>query len=100
MTVEPLFDDLIHNPVRLRICGMLRRVDAVSFTTLQEVLGVSKPTLSKHLSALADAGYLTMDKLASDERSDRRRVAWAGMTRAGRTAFDGHIAALREITTP
>lgn len=95
-----VFDELIHNPVRLRICGMLRRVDAVSFTTLQEVLGVSKPTLSKHLSTLADVGYLTMDKQASDARADRRRIGWVRLTEAGQVALDGHVAALREITAP
>ncbi|WP_127127597.1 transcriptional regulator [Georgenia sp. SYP-B2076] len=99
MATEPLFDELVHNPVRLRICALLRQVDALLFSTMRETLDVSKPTLSKHLRTLAEAGYLTMNKVPSGEREDRRRVGWIRLSPAGRDAFDGHIAALQQITT-
>lgn len=95
---EPAFDELIHAAVRLRACGLLRPVDALSFATLRDSLGLTAPTLSKHLRALSDAGYVAMDRQPSATRGDDRRVAWVRLTPLGRAAFDGHVAALRQIT--
>ncbi|MHA7281908.1 transcriptional regulator [Arthrobacter sp. TMS2-4] len=92
------FDDVIHAPLRLRICGLLRPVDRLDFAVLRTALEVSDATLSKHLKTLAEAGYLVSDKTASTERSDARRVMWLSLSRAGRAAFDGHIQALRDIS--
>lgn len=80
------FDDLIHASVRLRICGLLQKVDHLDFTVLRETLGVSDATLSKHLKA------------ASLERRDARRLTWLSLTKAGTEAFDAHVHALRAIT--
>ncbi|WNB86906.1 transcriptional regulator [Cellulomonas sp. ATA003] len=98
MPVEARPDEIVHNIVRLRICGLLRPVEALTFAALGETLGLSKPALSKHLRVLTDAGYTTMTRSASDERGDRRQITWVRLTRDGRRAFDGHVAALREIT--
>ncbi len=91
------FDDVIHAPLRLRICGILRRVERLDFAVLKSALDVSDPTLSKHLRTLHEAGYVASDKAASAGRSDARRVMWVSLTRAGRSAFDAHIRALAEI---
>ncbi len=107
MSVEPhpvrnphglAFDEVIHAPVRLRICGLLRPVDALSFVVLRDTLELTPATLSKHLKVLTDSGYVSMDKTASRERADFRRMAWVRLTPAGRTAFDGHVVALQAIT--
>ena len=95
---EPAFDEIIHARMRLRICGLLRPVDALSFVVLRDTLDLTPATLSKHLKVLTDAGYVTMDKTASRERVDLRRVAWVRLTPMGRDAFDGHVAALQAIT--
>lgn len=98
MTSAPRFDDLIHAPVRLRLCGLLRPVEALSFQVLAETLDLTSVNLSKNLKVLTEAGYVTVDKRASTERTDARRVAWVRLTAQGRTAFDAHVAMLKEIT--
>ena len=91
------FDDLIHAPVRLRICGVLRQVEQMDFAVLRDTLDVSDATLSKHLKTLTEAGYVSLSKAASVSRSDARRLTWISLTRAGRNAFDAHLRALHEI---
>lgn len=95
--VEARFDELIHFPARLRMCGLLRHVDALAFRVLEEALELPAPQVSRHLKALSEAGYVTVSKTASSERSDSRRVAWVRLTPAGREALDRHMAALQHI---
>jgi DNA-binding MarR family transcriptional regulator len=87
------FDDLIHAPARLRICAALDHVREIEFGTLQNLLGISKSALSKHVSVLAEAGYVTQRRAVRDTR---QRV-WIRLTDAGRTAYRRHVAALRQI---
>lgn len=94
---EARFDDLIHAPLRLRICGLLYPVDHLDFAVLRTTLEVSDATLSKHVKTLVMAGYVVSAKTASDDRSDARRVMWLSLTQPGRAAFDAHIRALRDI---
>lgn len=96
----PTFDDVIHAPMRLRICALLRRVDALSFVVVRETLDLTPAALSKHLRVLTDSGYVTMDKTSSEDRLDRRRVTWVRLTPSGRDAFDNHVRALGAITDP
>ena len=93
----PRFDSVIHAPVRLRVCGLLRRIDEIDFAVIRDTLQISDASLSKHLRALSDAGYVSMNKTASLSRSDSRRLTWVKPTRAGREAFDSHIAELSVI---
>ncbi len=94
---EARFDETIHAPVRLRICGLLRPVDHLDFAVLRDTLNVSDATLSKHVKTLAAAGYVSSSKAASAGRGDARRITWLTLTAAGRSAFDAHVRALREI---
>ncbi|KQQ10336.1 transcriptional regulator [Rathayibacter sp. Leaf296] len=98
MSAEARFDEVIHAPLRLRICGLLRAGDGVDFGVLRDTLGVSDATLSKHLKVLADAGFTSSVKSSSSTRSDSRRVTWVSLTRPGAAAFDSHVRALRAIT--
>lgn len=91
------FDDLIHAPVRLRICGVLRQVDQMDFAVLRDTLDVSDATLSKHLKTLTEADYVKLRKAPSVSRTDARRLTWITLTPAGRDAFDAHLRALQEI---
>lgn len=97
---ESRFDEIIHAPLRLRICGLLRRLDRLDFSLLRDSLDVSDATLSKHIKTLTGVGYVTSRKAASTDRADARRVMWISLTRDGRAAFDAHIRALREIAEP
>ena len=51
-------DPLIHAPTRLQLVTTLSAVSEAEFATLRTALEVSDSVLSKHVSALVDAGYL------------------------------------------
>jgi DNA-binding MarR family transcriptional regulator len=93
MTEPTGFDPVIHAPVRLRLCAALEPVREIEFGTLLELTGLSKSALSKHVSVLTDAGYVTQRRAVRDTR---QRV-WLSLTGTGRKAYEGHVAALREI---
>lgn len=94
MSDDSGFDELIHAPKRLRICALLAATAAVEFATLRDILEVSDSVLSKHLSALENAGYLSSRR---ETRAKRLRV-WVSLTSAGLAAYEGHVEALRQIT--
>lgn len=96
--VETAFNELIHAPVRLRICGLLRPVDRLDFAVMRDALAVSDPTLSKHLKPLIAAGFVSSMKAASLDRNDARRLTWLSLTPTGRVALDAHVRALKTIT--
>jgi len=97
VTADPSFNETIHAPMRLRICGMLRSVDGLDFAVIRDTLGVSDAVVSKHLKVLIDAGFVSVSKAASLSRTDGRRTTWLSLTAAGRHAFDDHLQALRSI---
>jgi DNA-binding MarR family transcriptional regulator len=72
---------------------MLSPVRWLAFSDIRDSLEVSDSVLSKHLSALAEAGYVEVSRVRADSRS-RRQVA---LTKHGRTALRGHLAALQAI---
>lgn len=94
---EPVFDEVIHSPVRLRICGLLRRAEELEFSLVRDTLGLSDAQLSKNLKVLAEAGYVTLRKERSVGRADARRLTWVILTPHGSMSLDGHLAALRQI---
>ena len=96
-TDDPLFNDVIHSSVRLRICGLLRQTDELEFHVLRDALDMSDPTLSKHLKVLADAGIVQVRKKGSRLRTDARRLTWVALTPAGAIALRRHMAAVIEI---
>jgi DNA-binding MarR family transcriptional regulator len=91
------FNEVIHAPLRLRICGLLRSVDELDFSVLRDTLAVSDASLSKHLKVLMSAGLVSSAKLASTSRDDSRRLTWVRLTPGGKLAFDDHVRALRKI---
>jgi DNA-binding MarR family transcriptional regulator len=97
VAVEPAFDETIHAPTRLRICGLLRHLDDIDFPVLRDTLRMSDASLSKHLRVLINAGYVSMTKNPSPTRSDARRLTRIKQTRTGRHAFDAHMEELRRI---
>ena len=86
-------DPILHAPARLQIAAMLARADDVEFAVMRDVIEVSDSVLSKHLTALADAGYIKVTKAARDGR----QRTWAAITAKGRKAFAAHMAALRQM---
>ncbi|MZD05775.1 helix-turn-helix domain-containing protein [Streptomyces sp. SID5785] len=92
---DPLagFDTVVHAPHRLRICALLEAAGEAEFATVKEELALSASALSKHVTVLMDAGYVTQRKAV---RATRQRV-WLSLTDPGRAAYRGHLAALRAI---
>ena len=90
----PRFDEIIHPSTRLSIVALLAAADWVDFAFVRDQLGLSDSALSKQFATLEEAGYIAIER-------PRHRVGAAGcsvrLTPAGREAFEGHVAALREI---
>jgi len=93
MTVTPRFDEIIHPSTRLSIVALLAGADWVDFSFARDQLGLSDSALSKQFATLEEAGYLSIER----PMTGRRRRVHVRLTGAGRTAFDGHVAALQEI---
>ncbi|MER5780116.1 transcriptional regulator [Streptomyces mobaraensis] len=87
------FDELIHPSTRLTLVATLAAADWAEFAFLKDRLALSDSALSKQLTTLEEAGYVTTERRLS---GNRRKVR-ARLTSAGRDAFNGHIAALRAI---
>jgi DNA-binding transcriptional ArsR family regulator len=95
-TVTDALDPLIHVPARLRIVATLAALpdgDAVSFTRLQKIIGLTPGNLITHLRKLEDAGYISTEKTGNGVAS-RTSVA---LNNRGRSALDTYTAALRDL---
>jgi len=86
-------DPVLHAPVRLQIAAVLANVSEAEFARLRAIAEVSDSVLSKHLSALAEAGYIRLRKAALGGR----QRTWAALTPAGRKGFVAHVVALRAL---
>jgi len=89
-------DPVIHAPARLRIVVTLATLpdgDNLSFTRLQELIGLTPGNLITHLRKLEDAGYVTTRK---NGRGVTARTAVA-LTRTGRAALDTYTTVLRNL---
>lgn len=91
---EEGFDELIHNPVRLRLCVLLMPAHELHFAVLRDELAVADSVLSKHLKALADAGHVSLQKVG---RPSARPVTAVGLTEQGRRAVTAHLEALQRL---
>jgi DNA-binding MarR family transcriptional regulator len=90
------FDELIHQPVRLRIMAALYALEPdaeVDFLTLRDLLRVTDGNLATHLRKLEDAGYVAVRKTFVG----RRPRTYLALTERGRQAFAEHVQALRDI---
>jgi DNA-binding MarR family transcriptional regulator len=89
-------DPLIHEQARLRIVATLATLpegDALSFTRLQDMLGLTPGNLITHVRKLEEAGYLTSEKTGNGTAS-RTSI---GLTGQGRVALEAYMAALRGL---
>ena len=90
---EPRFDELVHAPTRLSIMALLAAAEWADFKFIRDNLNLSDSALSKQLSALEEAGYVEIRKGFVGKRP---RTS-ARLSQHGRTAFDGHVAALQRL---
>ncbi|WP_327108106.1 winged helix-turn-helix domain-containing protein [Nonomuraea glycinis] len=91
--MDPLFDEFLHVPARLSVVALLVPADQVDFRLIRDTIGTSDSALSKQISALAAAGYVTVRK----DQDKRARRTYVQLTPAGRQAFQRHAAALERI---
>ncbi|MEE8736185.1 transcriptional regulator [Bifidobacterium subtile] len=96
-SVTPRFDQIIHEPMRLRICGLLTGMPEMQFAVIRETLGLSDAMCSRHLKILSDCGYVKLSKRRGE--SNRHMITWASLTSAGREALEAHLAALQAIAS-
>ena len=87
------FDEVIHAPTRLEIVSLLAAAQWAEFKYIRDQLGLSDSALSKQLSTLESAGYVDIRKSFVGKRP---RTS-ASLSRAGRRAFEQHVAALQQI---
>ena len=89
-------DPVIHAPARLRIAVTLATLDEgdnLSFTRLQELIGLTPGNLITHLRKLEDAGYVTSHKNGSGVTA-RTSVA---LTHSGRAALEHYTTVVRQL---
>jgi DNA-binding MarR family transcriptional regulator len=96
VTAESGLDPVIHAPARLRVLvtlASLRDGDDLSFTRLQELLGLTPGNLITHLRKLEDAGYVTTVKSGSGVTA-RTSVS---LSQQGRQALETYTTVLRQL---
>jgi DNA-binding MarR family transcriptional regulator len=89
-------DPLIHVPTRLKIVATLAALpegDTLSFTRLQDMIGLTPGNLIIHLRKLEEADYLTSEKT----RNGTVSITTVGLTDQGRAALDSYTQALRDL---
>jgi DNA-binding MarR family transcriptional regulator len=92
-------DEIIHQPVRLRIMAALNTLapgEWLEFVALRAIIETTDGNLGAHLSTLETASYVRIKKDFHGRRP-RTRVA---VTPRGREAFASYVAALHAIIAP
>jgi DNA-binding transcriptional ArsR family regulator len=95
MTTDDL-DPLIHVPTRLKIVATLAALpdgDVLSFTRLQDLIGLTPGNLIIHLRKLEEAGYLCSTKT----KNGTAPQTTVSLTSDGRAALSAYTKALRDL---
>jgi DNA-binding MarR family transcriptional regulator len=90
-----VIDKLIHEPARLLIMTHLYFVESADFVYLMNQTGLTFGNLSSHMSKLAEAGYIILEKSFVDNRPNTR----LSMTEEGRKAFTEYRKKMKAIYT-
>ena len=89
-------DPLIHVPTRLKIVATLAALpegDALSFTRLQDMLGLTPGNLIIQLRKLEEADYISSEKTRNGSVS----LTTVALTARGRTALVSYTQVLRDL---
>ena len=93
---EDGLDPVIHAPARLRLMVTLAALpdgDNLSFTRLQDLIGLTPGNLITHLRKLEDAGYVRTEKTGSGVSA----LTTVALTLGGRAALERYTAVLRQL---
>src|ERR1700742_474871 len=89
-------DDVIHQPLRLRIMAALNALPpgtGLEFAKLKKLTGATDGNLGAHIETLSRAGYVAVEKAFVGKKPQTTVTA----SSAGRAAFARHVATLQEI---
>ncbi|GAA5178523.1 transcriptional regulator [Rugosimonospora acidiphila] len=86
-------DPVIHVPKRLAAMAVLANAPSVSFRFLKDHLQISESDLSKQMSTLEAAAYVSSTKVGHG----RGGSTTYRITAAGQQAYEQHVAALRTL---
>ncbi|MEC3953621.1 transcriptional regulator [Nocardia sp. CDC153] len=89
-----VLNELFASLPRLKLVAFLEGCHEAEFGTITELCELNKSTLSKAMTVLEDAGYLSVRK----GYLGRRPKTWLGLTEEGRLAYRDHLAALTALT--
>jgi DNA-binding transcriptional ArsR family regulator len=93
---DDALDPLIHVPSRLKIVATLAALpdgDTLSFTRLQEMIGLTPRNLIIHLRKLEEADYISSEKTENGSVS----ITTVARTGHGRKALGAYTQALRGL---
>jgi DNA-binding MarR family transcriptional regulator len=95
------FDEIIHQPLRLKIMAALCQLNVfgehkLDFSELKEITGATDGNLGAHILALEKAGYVRVEKAFVGKRPNTS----VHIEETGRAAFAGHVAALNALLNP
>lgn len=88
-----LLNGLLEHRVRLAICVLLSKYDAMSFTRIKQVLAETDGSLGAHLRKLENSGYLDVEKAYRK----RRPVTWYRLNNRGRIKLKRHLTVLTQL---
>lgn len=89
-------DKIIHQPIRLKIMASLVTLEPneqVDFVYLRKLLSLTDGNLGAHLLKLEGLAYIKLEKTFVA----RKPRTFVSATTKGRSAFEDHVAALRNI---
>jgi DNA-binding MarR family transcriptional regulator len=89
-------DEIIHQPLRLKIMAALNALPAhvqIEFMNLKPLVGATDGNLGAHIITLENSGYVEVEKDFLGKKP-RTRIR---LTKTGRRAFAKYVAYLRDI---
>ena len=89
-------DDVIHQPLRLKIMAALNALPkgkGLEFSHLKKLTGATDGNLGAHIETLSKANYVAITKAFVGKKPQTTVTA----SPAGRNAFTKHVSALRQI---
>lgn len=87
------YNQIIHDPLRLRIMVALARVERMDFVELKLTTDATDGNLAAHLRTLEDTKYISTEKTFVD----RRPRTYYRLTLTGATALSTHLNYLEKI---
>jgi DNA-binding MarR family transcriptional regulator len=89
-------DNLIHQPVRLKIMAALKALplsESIEFVRLRKIVDATEGNLGSHIQTLEQASYIAVEKDFADNKP-RTRIK---LTKQGRRALEDYIAYLKDL---